>query len=222
MSCAQCEGIEAEFDDAKVRKKLRRYRRRGPDRTTRLLIEGLRREMDGVGAPRATLLDIGAGLGAIHHALLDGPVSSAMHVDASSASLALAREETGIRGHATRVEFVQGDFTRIAEALGAADLVTLDRVICCYDDMDRLVALAASRARRVLGAVYPRAAWWMRLAFAAGNLLLRLRRSAFRIFVHDPRAIDAVLRAEGLERHSLRRTFGWEIVVYARRVAVPA
>jgi hypothetical protein len=45
MSCAQCEGIEDEFDEANIRKKFRRYRRRGPDRTTRLLIEDLRRAL---------------------------------------------------------------------------------------------------------------------------------------------------------------------------------
>ena len=42
MSCSQCAGIEVEFDHAKVAKKLRRFQRRGPDKTTRLLIEALR------------------------------------------------------------------------------------------------------------------------------------------------------------------------------------
>jgi magnesium-protoporphyrin O-methyltransferase len=222
VSCAQCEGIESEFDEAKVRQKLRRYRRRGPDRTTRFLIDELHRALDGVGATGLALLDVGAGLGAIHHALLEGRVQHAVHVDASSASLALAREETERHGHASRVEFVRGDFVAIADTVAAADVVTLDRVICCYDDMDRLVALAAHRTRALLGAVYPRRAWWMRLAFAGSNLLLRLKRSEFRVFVHDPAAIDAGLRSAGLERQCLRRTLGWEVVVYRRRVTGPA
>jgi magnesium-protoporphyrin O-methyltransferase len=219
MSCAQCEGIEAEFDERVMRKKLRRYRRRGPDRTTRLLIEDLKRALGDGGSPGPVLLDIGAGLGAIHHDLLDGHVSRAVHVDASSASLRLAREETARRGHGKRVEFVPGDFVAMAGALPAADLVTLDRVICCYDDMDHLVTLAAQRARRMVGAVYPRDAWWMRVAFTLLNRLLRLKRSAFRVFVHEPRAIDVVLRSQGLERRSHRLTLGWEVVVYLRRDA---
>ena len=130
MSCAQCEGIEAKFDERTIRKKLRRYRHRGPDRTTRMLIDDLRRALDDAGASGVTLLDIGAGIGAIHHDLLTDRVARAVHVDASSASLRLAREETARRGHAERVEFVPGDFVAMAGAVHAADVVTLDRVIC--------------------------------------------------------------------------------------------
>jgi hypothetical protein len=36
------------------------------------------------------------------------------------------------------------------------------------------------------------------------------------VFLHPPASIDAELRAAGLERLSLRRTLGWEVVVYKR------
>jgi hypothetical protein len=54
------------------------------------------------------------------------------------------------------------------------------------------------------------------VAIAAINLLQRLRRSTFRVFLHDPAAIDTELRAAGLEQRSRRQTLGWEVVVYAR------
>jgi magnesium-protoporphyrin O-methyltransferase len=216
MSCAQCEGIENQFDDGTARKKLRQFRRRGPDKTTRLLIEELRAALSDSGAEGAVLLDIGAGVGAIHHELLDGRVSRAVHVDASTAQLAAAREETERRGHGSRVEFVFGDFVALADSISAADVVTLDRVICCYDDMHGLVRRSAAKAARFYGAVYPREIGWMRIGIATINLFQRLRRSAFRVFLHDPDAIDAELRDAGLERRSRRQTLGWEVVVYAR------
>jgi len=216
MSCTQCDGIEQLFDQREATKKLRQFRRRGPDKTTRLLIDALRAALDEANARDALLLDIGAGVGAIHHELLNGRVSKAVHVDASSAYLAVAREETKRLGHADRVEFVSGDFVAIANSIPSAQVVSLDRVICCYDDMRGLVGRSAEKASRFYGAVYPRGTWWMRVAIATINLVQRVQRRVFRVFLHDPSAIDAVLRAAGLERRSMQRTLGWEVVVYDR------
>jgi SAM-dependent methyltransferase len=218
MPCAQCDGIERQFDQAAARKRLRRFRRRGPDKTTRLLIDALRAALDEADARDARLLDIGGGVGAIHHQLLDGRVTRAVHVDASAAYLAAAQEETKRRGHFDQVEFRSGDFVAIADSIPAAQVVTLDRVICCYHDMEGLVSRSAEKATRLYGAVYPRATRWMGLGIAMVNLVQRMKRSDFRVFLHDPSAIDGVLRAAGLARRQLRRTLGWEVVVYERPV----
>lgn len=212
VTCCQCEGIERQFGRKTARWELRRYRKRGPRATTRLLIDALRRE----GVSGTSILDVGAGVGAIYHELLAAGAARAVHVDVAPEYLTVAREEAERRGHADRVEFVRGDFVDVAAARGEADVVTLDRVICCYPDMEQLVSLAADKARRVLGAVYPRQAWWMRAMVAGVNLVMRVQRSGFRTYLHPPSAIDAVLRAHGLERRAVRHTLGWEVVVYSR------
>ena len=195
---------------------LKRFRRRGPDRTTQLLIEGVRDALSNGDASPTTLLDVGAGIGAIHHELLTNGVDRAVHLDASSAHLAVAREETERRGHSARVEFVRGDFVDIADRIAPADVVTLDRVICCYHDMPRLVRLSAEHARRMYGAVYPRGTIVVRAVLIVINLIMRIKRSPFRVFHHDPVEIDAVLRGTGLKRRRIQRRFGWEVVVYER------
>src|SRR5690349_15013864 len=139
MSCSQCAGIEQVFNDAEAKRQLRRLNRRGPARTTRLLIDAIRRALDAMDLREATLLDIGAGIGAIHHELLDSRVARATHVDGSSAHISVARAEAERRGHSDRVEFKQGDFVEMAADVPATDVVTLDRVICCYPDMELLV-----------------------------------------------------------------------------------
>ena len=48
------------------------------------------------------------------------------------------------------------------------------------------------------------------------NLFPRLQRNAFRFFVHPTEAIEAVVRANGLERHSYRKTLFWQVIVYTR------
>lgn len=218
MSCSQCRGIATEFSDTIALKKLRQYRRRGPDKTTRILIDDVRAVLDAEQITAAMLLDVGAGIGAIHHELLNGRVERAVHVDASPAHMAAARDETGRRGHEDRVQFVDGDFTSLSDSLAAADIVTLDRVICCFDDMPLLVSLSAAKARRFYAAVYPRSELWMRFALGLINFVQKLKRSTFRVFLHDPRSINETLERGGLTRRSLRRTIGWEIVVYERRV----
>ena len=216
MSCQQCCGITQQFNDKAGRKQLKRFRRRGPDKTTQMLIDELRRGIQADGRKDLTLLDIGAGVGAIHHALLNGVVSQATHIDASPGQLAAAREETGRRGHSEKVRFIEGDFTALASEVAPADIVTLDRVICCFDDMEHLVRLSASKAVRFYGAVYPRDVRWMHIGMGVINLIQRVKRSPFRVFLHDPRRVDALLRAAGLNLWSERRTAGWQAVVYRR------
>jgi magnesium-protoporphyrin O-methyltransferase len=171
------------------------------------------------GVDGASIIDIGGGVGAIHHMLLDVGANIATHIDISPEYIAAAREEASRRGHDGRVLFVRGDFVQLAPQMPAADIVTLDRVICCYPDMEALVGRAAEKTGKLFGAVYPPDTWWMRMAVRAINTLLRFRRSGFRVYVHSPVAIDGVLRRHGLERVAHRRTALWEIVTYARRVA---
>lgn len=210
VSCCECEGIATQFGSETARRELRRFRRRGPKHTTQLLLDDLR----AAGIAGGSLLDIGGGIGSIHHALLDAGAREAVHVDVSPDYIAAAQDEAGRRGHADRVQFVHGDFVDVANDLPGADVVTLDRVICCYPDMDLLVDHAARKTRRLFGAVYPRDAWWVRSVVRAINVILRVRRTSFRVFVHPPAAIDDVLRRTGLERAALHRTAVWEVVVY--------
>ena len=212
MTCCSCDEIGQQFDSKTAEKDLRRFRRRGPIRSTRLLID----ELLAIGVGGASVLDIGGGIGAIHHALLDAGATAATHVDLSAEYIAAARDESTRRGHADRVQFVHADFVTVATDLGDADVVTLDRVICCYPDLDGLVARAAGKARRLFGAVYPRDVWWMRLSVTLVNVVCRIRRTTFRVFVHPPALIDAALRQQGFERRALRRTLPWEVVTYAR------
>jgi magnesium-protoporphyrin O-methyltransferase len=212
MSCCQCQGIETFFDNKNATKELRQYREKGPDKTTRMLIEAL--EAEGVG--RKTLLDIGGGIGAIQHELLAVGVSSATSVEASPAYIEVAKEETERQGRIDLVSYHYGNFVDLATDIAPADIVTLDRVICCYDDMQALVGLSSARANKLYGAVYPRDTWWTKIGFAIINFGLRVRGNPFRIFVHSTGAVDGLVRDNGLERRFYQKTAMWQVVVYAR------
>lgn len=212
MTCSQCRGIEKQFDSAVAEKERKRYRKKGPSRTTRMLLEALGAE----GVERDTLLDIGGGIGAIQFELLDSGVSRAVGVDASQAYIDVCRDEASERGVADRISHLHGDFVDRAAEVAPASIVTLDRVVCCYHDAEALLDRSAARAEDLLGLVYPRNTWWIRLVGAGINAVSRLRRSSFRFFVHPSDRVDAAIRAHGLELRSRRTTPLWQIVVYGR------
>ncbi len=212
MNCCQCQGIEAQFDWRKAARKLETYRAHGPDLTTRILIDALKAE----GVEGMTLLDIGGGVGAIQHELLRSGVQSVTNVEASIAYIAAARAEHEQQGHADCVDHRHGNFVDLAADISPANIVTLDRVICCYHDMQGLVSLSAARAQKLYGVVYPRDTWWVKVGFAIENFFYRLRQSPFRVFVYSTEAVEAVVSSHGLKRRFSHKTLVWQAVVYAR------
>lgn len=212
MNCCQCEGIEGFFNQREAKHRLSVYRRKGPERSTRILLDALRQ----AGVDGATLLDIGGGIGAVQLELLKTGVASASDVDASTSYLAMAREESARQGYQDRITYHHGNFVELAPDIASADVVTLDRVICCYHDLNGLVNASASKARRLYGLVYPRDYWMTSVFVAFVNTLFSLRRNPMRIFAHRDRAVEALLRADGLERRFHRNAGFWQVVVYAR------
>ena len=163
-----------------------------------------------------TLLDIGGGVGGIQHALLNGGVIQATHVDASSAYVQAAQAEAIRREIDGRITFLQGDFVDLAEDMPTADIVTLDRVVCCYDDMQALVRLSAEKASKIYGLVFPRDLWPIRLLLPIANFFLSLTGTPFRIFIHRTEQVDQILREQGLVPQYHKNAGFWQILVYNR------
>ena len=212
MICPQCCGFDEFFNEKLASRQLKRYRRKGPVKPTRLLIEALLAE--GVGG--ASLIDIGGGIGAIQHELIRAGARRAVDVDGSPAYIDAARREAQRQGHDDRVQFHLGDFVDVADRIESADIVTLDRVVCCYPDLQTLLDCSTARARRLCGLVFPRPNWLMKLALPLLNTFNRLRRCPMRLYLHPPAEIDRVIREAGLGLRCKQKTLLWEVAVYAR------
>ena len=212
MTCCHCQGVARMFDEKMARRQLRHYRRKGPGKGTRQLVDAVA----GDGVEGRTFIDIGGGVGAIQHELMERGAAGGTSADASPAYLAAAKEEAQARGYAGRIRYAEGDFVERANEIDAADLVTLDRVVCCYPDMPALLGAAARLTRRTLGLVIPRGTRFMRWGVAMVNLFQRLRRHPFRVYVHDPGEVEAVLGEHGLQRRHVREGVVWRMGVYGR------
>ena len=212
MVCPQCRGIEQFFNEKWANKELKSYRKRGPRKTTQILVDALAaRPLQG-----KSLLDIGGGIGAIQHELLNAGIQNAIAVDASAGYIKIAREEAERQGHEDRINYRHGDFVDHTATLEQADIVTLDRVICCYHDVEQLVGESSGKSAEVYGLVFPRDNWVVRAGFSIFNFFLWLRRSPFRLFVHSSSYVDSLIRGNGLEQRFKRTTMIWQVVVYGR------
>jgi magnesium-protoporphyrin O-methyltransferase len=169
-----------------------------------------------------TVLDLGCGVGDLAIEAVRRGAAGARGYDLSTTSIDAARALAAERGVADRTAFEVGDGARVD--LAPADVVVLNRVFCCYPDVDALLERSLAAAGAVYAFTIPRstgiAGRIARLQTRLANLWYRFRASrfrGFRVFVHDIRAIDARVRAAGFRplRREHRR-FAWDLAVYAR------
>jgi len=213
MESCQCQGIEIKFDRKYVHKKLKKYREEGPKKTTIQLMDALRSE----GVQGMSLLDIGGGVGDIQHGLLKSGAHHAIDAEGSTAYSEACKEEAERQGHADKIKHMPGNFVDLAENIPEADIVTLDRVICCYDDMPTLVNLSVQKAKKLYAVVYPRDLWWVKLVNEIYyNFRNWLTGNPMRNYVYSTKSVEAEILKNGLKRTFHRNMGGWQVAVFSR------
>lgn len=203
MNCCSARGCDEFFTDRVARRDAARYRRAGIDGNAGRVVDFVR----GRGVEGSTVLEVGGGVGAIQLELLQVGAARAENVELSSAYEPYAGEllqEAGLEGRVARRLL---DFASQGDEVEPADVVILHKVVCCYPNYEALVGAAAVHAKRQLLLTFPCESWWTRLGLAAANLIERLRRRTFRVYVHAPAAMIAVARSHGLEPTAHHR--GW-------------
>ncbi|MBI4329004.1 MAG: methyltransferase domain-containing protein [Chloroflexi bacterium] len=215
MDCCSVNGLAEEFNRSYVQGELRAYRRKGLDKRARTLVEFLQAQ----GLQGRNLLEGGYGIGALHLELLRAGAAWVVGVDVSPFSREAATELAEEMGLQDRVEHRVGDFVALEGEVAPADIVLLDRVICCYPDATALVSASASHARLFYGLTYPRNVWWIRWGVVAMRAFLALRRSAYRPFLHPPEKVKAIVASLGFGEVFRSRSGLWDIVVFRRQAA---
>jgi hypothetical protein len=197
------------FSRKYARRDARRFRQRGLRGTSQDLVQ-LAGDVRG-----ATILDVGGGVGAIELELLAAGAERATNIELSGGYEDAAAELIAERRVEGQVERQVGDF--VTAAVEPHDIVVMHRVVCCYPDVDTLVAKAAANATRLLLLTYPRERRLVRLGLRTINLWLRLSRCGFRTYAHPVARITAAAEAQGLQFD--RRASGgsvWESAAYRR------
>lgn len=210
--CCTPKGYRWVFSERNARGEAKRYRRKGLDGPSREIVDYLKSQ--GVGGQ--TVLEVGGGIGAVQIELLKAGAGAATSVELTPTYEDVAvglLDEMHMRD---RVRRLVTDFVDAASAVESADIVVLNRVLCCYHDMPRLAGAAADHTRRLLVLSYPRRTWWTVASFAVFNWFLSLFRRQFHVFVHKPKEIMATARAHGLEPVLDRPGAFWTVAALRR------
>lgn len=168
------------------------------------------------GVEGARVLEIGGGVGALQAELVRSGAASGEIVELVSAYEPYAREVARELLIEDRSAFRVADLLEDPAAVERADVVLMNRVVCCSPDGIELAAEAARHARRALVLSYPRDLAAIRSFVHLQNLGLRLVRRAFRVFVHPPREIVAAAETAGLELVERTALGVWEVALLRR------
>lgn len=165
-----------------------------------------------------SVLELGCGGGVLIIDLLERGATSATGVDLSTESLEVARRRTEAVGLTERTRFESGDGALVS--LAPHDWVVLDRVLCCYPDLDRLLENSVAAAKERFAFSVPASSGWRGLAnrswIRLEDATEALRGRPCRGYVHDIKRIEARLMDAGFRRTRSSVERLWYVAVFDR------
>ena len=212
-SCCDARGCDDFFSERLAKRAAERYRTKGVDDTAKRMLGFL----ESMGIEGATVLEIGGGIGDVQIELLKLGAGRTVNLELSPGYDAEAERLLRESGVQRRAERRLHDIAADPAGVEPADVVVLNRVVCCYPDYERLLGAAADHARRVLVFSYPPRNVLSRLVLGTENLLMRARRRDFRTFAHPPERMLAVVEGRGLIRRYAHNPLVWQIAGFERR-----
>ena len=212
MPCKHCCGADQLFNLKSAKKELRKYRKKGPGKTTKRLID-LMFEDD---ITNNSLLDIGGGIGAVQWAFLRKGGMFAVGVDASGGYLSVARSYAEKQGFMNKVDFVKGDFVDQVDEIPVSDFVSLDKVICCYPDYKSLVFEALKKCKKSIGLTFPFGGPILKMIASLNRIYFYFKKNPFRTYIHNPKEVEKHIVDNGFELTEKTTSFPWHVQVYVR------
>jgi magnesium-protoporphyrin O-methyltransferase len=169
-----------------------------------------------------SVLDLGCGSGDLALATLERGATRAAGIDLGRQAIREAESLASERGLSARASFTVGDAARVP--LDQHDVVVLNRVLCCYPEIDALLANALSAAAHVFAFTAPLSTGltglFSRVETRIANVWYRLRDRkfrGFRVYIHDLAEADRRIRDAGFRPVvEGRRRVVWHLAVYER------
>ena len=213
-SCCRAAPCEEIFNSRTAEWDLRTYLRRGLGKVEREMLTSVpARHLEG-----GRVLEIGGGIGALQAELLRRGAERGEVIELVDAYAPYAGQLARELGVADRTSFRVLDLLENAGAAQPADVVLMNKVICCSGEGLELTRLAASLTRGVLVLSYPRFTWLARLAERVQHAFFRLLGRSYRLYVRSPAEIEAAASGAGLTKVGSGRSAIWEHSTFIRPV----
>ena len=197
-------------------------KRAGSGGTAAAVTASLLAALDEAGVRDRTLLDVGCGTGDLALGALARGATQVTGIDLGPGAIQSARDLAAERGHTEHATFLLGDGS--VQPLPEADVVVLNRVLCCFPDADALLANTLRAAGEVFAftapvdrgpvGAYNRVLAWLANTWFA---LRAAKFKGFRVAIHDLQRADDAIRAAGFApSRQERRRIVWDLRVYER------
>ena len=190
----------------------KQFRKKGLAKEQKLLLDSIRKES----ITNQHVLDIGCGVGALHLTLLQEGAKGSIGVDLAEGMLEKARNFAADMGVAERTQYINGDFVEVSSTVPPADITMLDKVVCCYENLDQLLLESTAHTKRVYALTHPKNNLAIKLAFKTHILFTKLVRMKFRPYWHDWVGMRTRIAEMGFQLVHEEATFSWQVLVFKK------
>ncbi|MBI3585865.1 MAG: methyltransferase domain-containing protein [Ignavibacteriales bacterium] len=190
----------------------KQFRKKGLEKVQRYLLEGVKRES----IQGKNIIDIGCGVGSLHLTLLKEGAAQSVGIDISEGMIDQAKKFSSELGVQEKTQYVLGDFVQLADSLHESDITMLDKVVCCYEDLDSLVQTSTAKTKTIYALSHPKENFMMEAFFKLQISLGKLFRWKFIPFWHDWQQMRSNIAAQGFNLIYENSTMAWQVLVYKR------
>lgn len=190
----------------------RRFRKGNLDRIQKYLVEGIGRKS----CRGSSVLDIGCGVGQVHLTLLKEGASNALGIDLSDAMLREAKQFADKAGLGDRVRYMTGDFVQQFSSVPESDITVIDKVVCCYENLDELILKSTGKTKAIYALTHPKENLLTKGLFKGHEALAKLLHWDFRPFWHDWADMKARILSQGFTLRYEHSTLTWHALVFQR------
>ncbi len=164
----------------------------------------------------ARVLEIGGGVGAIQAELLKRGAATGEVVELVAGYAPFAELLAREIGLADRSTFRVNDLVADPAAVAPADIVVMNRVVCCSADGPELTAVAAGLARSVLLMSFPRSNLLTKTVAAAQRAVYRLLGRKYRAYAWPKERLVGAAERKGLAPFAVGGDWLWRYLVLTR------
>ena len=216
MNCCTSDELKAkdDFFSKRAMHYDKRFHKKGLDKTQQLLLEGITAVINNGKTSASTVMEIGCGVGGLLLTMLGKGVDYAIGVDASEGMLEKARQNAAERNFKDKTLFLHGDFVNVERELQPADIVVLDKVLCCDSDPESLIKKSTGKTKYIYALSFPRDHIFARFFIKAGIAITKICPVKFTPFYHEPNDIKRWTEGANFILSYARNTFFWQVQVY--------
>ena len=211
MNCC-CDNPAAQFFDKESKNFIKKYRKKGIEKVSRMLVEGI----EELGIKDATILEVGGGVGGAHRALLRKGASKAYATELSEEMINAAKIFSEEEGLSDKIEFIHGDIVEMNGEIPDVDITMHDKVVCCYENADGLLEKTLAKTKNIYGFVMPRDYLIPRIGFAFFTFFSKLLKWNFHPFIHPEQPILDRVENAGFRLKYEKQTIIWKVRVYQK------